>query len=61
MGTGRPGRSEAETRDPCLNLIRKSSGMDPGSSLRSVRDDSRKLMKGARPFPRRRAPLMTRP
>jgi hypothetical protein len=30
-----------ETRDPFLNLYREGSGMDPGSPLRSVRDDSR--------------------
>ncbi len=29
-----------ETRDPFRNLIRKGSGMGPGSPLRSVRDDS---------------------
>jgi hypothetical protein len=28
-----------ETRDPFRNLYRKSSGMDPGSSLRFARDD----------------------
>jgi len=29
-----------ETRDPFLNLDREGSGMDPGSPLRSVRDDT---------------------
>jgi hypothetical protein len=29
-----------ETRDPFRNLFRISSGMDPGSPLRSVRDDT---------------------
>ncbi len=28
-----------ETRDPCLSLTDKGSGMDPGSALRSGRDD----------------------
>jgi hypothetical protein len=28
-----------ETRDPCLNLAWKCSGMDPGPSLRYARDD----------------------
>jgi len=42
-----------ETRDPYLNLFRMRSGMDPGSSLRSVRDDGGGLVKvcgkGVRP------------
>ena len=29
---GHPGRSEAESRDPCLNLLERRSGMDPESS-----------------------------
>ncbi len=37
-----------ETRDPCLNLAWKCSGMDPGSSLRYPRDDHTNEC-GARP------------
>ncbi|MBA4223828.1 MAG: hypothetical protein C0458_24125 [Methylobacterium sp.] len=35
-----PGRSEAEIRDPFLSLSGRASGMGPGSTLRSARDDT---------------------
>ena len=42
-----------ETRDTCLSVSGKVSGMDPGSAplARLVRDDSRSLTLRARYFP----------
>uniref|UniRef100_A0A9E7ZLC7 Cobaltochelatase subunit CobN n=1 Tax=Bosea sp. NBC_00436 TaxID=2969620 RepID=A0A9E7ZLC7_9HYPH len=43
-------RDQRETRDPCLNLSERRSGMDPGSAplTRLVRDDSGDSDEGAR-------------